>query len=999
MDNRQLQEILLASLSPHNDIRKHAEGVLASIEGNAGFLFSLLTLINDPTVQTGVRQSAAVFFKNLIKRRWNPEEDSEYARIIDSDREGVRTYLIDLLCSAPVDIQKQLSEAVAIIAKSDFPDNWQNLLPQLVGKLALNDIYVTKGVMITANSIMKRFRFANYSNAVNRDLFICLQQFQESLLATYKINGEFIAAAANDKDRLLVLMETHRLMSRIFFSLNWQEIPEYFEDHMAEWMTEFSKYLNYTNPLLIDPNETVEPGPVETLKAAIIENLNIYVSKYEEEFKDYLGPFTNTVWQLLLTVGAESKFDSLATCALKFLTSVSSKDMNKPLFTDEVLKAVIEQIVIRNVTATTFDEELFEDNPTDYIRKDMEGSDGDSRRRCAIELVRSLLKQFPAQITGLCVNYIGAMLEQYRAQMNWQAKDAALHLFLAVAVLSNSAAHGAVEINPNVNLVDIFTSHVVPEVNDGNVNARPIVKADAIKLLCMFRSQLPGPFLIGLLPNIIRHLSSESVVVQTYAAICVERFLTVKDKDHITGVMVPRITKENLMSQVNLLYTGLFTVLDNNDLPDNDYVMKCVMRTFTILEADILPVLPLLLTKLTQTLDRVCKNPINPHFNHYMFECIALLVRTACNPEQVAVAASCDQFEQCLFPPFQNILAQDVSEFIPYVFQVLALLLTARPERGGFSDAYKSLFVPLLSPVLWERKGNVPALTILFRAYIRTGFDQIVAMGKLEGVLGVFQKLLSLKATEQYAFQLIESLFAYGPLTTLRPYIPTIFNLFLMRMQEQMKQSQTPKFCRSFIHTMFYFAIVHGGKTLFEVLEAIGAGLSGNLVTSVMACNTSMCANLDKQSVGRIVLGGAGLLTESGIADNPVAWIALLKFVLTLASSALNIASVRDGGAAALAREALLLESEVEDEEAAARDFDSTYSKLAYVQIPDPVVGLDTNASIAAAFVNKLSHLFATRSVNAYADAVKLQLDVESRHTLLALLKMCEKDDLVRYFS
>ena len=72
--------------------------------------------------------------------------------------------------------------------------------------------------------------------------------------------------------------------------------------------------------------------------------------------------------------------------------------------------------------------------------------------------------------------YITHMLEQYRSTMNWKAKDAALHLVLAVAVMSTSANMGAGELNPNVNLLEIFNSHVLPEIHDLDVNARPIVK-------------------------------------------------------------------------------------------------------------------------------------------------------------------------------------------------------------------------------------------------------------------------------------------------------------------------------------------------------------------------------------------------------------------------------------------------------------------------------------------------------------------------------------------
>lgn len=52
----------------------------------------------------------------------------------------------------------------------------------------------------------------------------------------------------------------------------------------------------------------------------------------------------------------------------------------------------------------------------------------------------------------------------------------------------------------------------------------------------------------------------------------------------------------------------------------------------------------------------VLQNPSKPHFNHYLFEtlCVAIKITCRVNPEAVAT------FEQGLFPPFQDILQQDV---------------------------------------------------------------------------------------------------------------------------------------------------------------------------------------------------------------------------------------------------------------------------------------------------------------------------------------------------
>jgi len=576
-------------------------------------------------------------------------------------------------------------------------------------------------------------------------------------------------------------METHRLINRVFFALNWIDLPEYFEDNMPTWMGEFAKVLSYKNPLLVDDSEDSEPGLIEQVQAAVVDNISLYVTKYEEEFAPYLGTFTQLVWQRLMEVSAQPKFDVLATSLIKYLTSVCSKEMNRHLFTDAVLTEIVSNIVVRNLTATELDEELFEDNPTDYIRKDMEGSDQDTRRRCAVELVRGLQKFFGEKVSQLCIGYIGSMLETYQATQSWQAKDAALHLVLAVSVKA-TVNQAATEINPYVNVLEIFNTHVMPEVHDPNVNARPIVKADAIKMLCLFRELFPKEMLLSLLPYMVAHLASSQVVVQTYAAICIDKFLSIRDKPAAaagggaaaggiggvggmlaavaSGPGTPRLSDEDVAPMLQQLLASLFAVLENPTLPENDYVMRAIMRVLSVSGPRVGPFTQLVLQKLTLTLERVCKNPVNPHFNHYLFESISLLVRSSCSATQQPdmAEALCNEFERLLFPPFQSVLQLDVTEFTPYVFQVFALLLSFRPPPAGSnaalvasasasaaSPAYKALFTPLLSPVLWERRGNVPALSDLFRAYIGKAMADVLAGQHLMGVLGVFQKLLASK--------------------------------------------------------------------------------------------------------------------------------------------------------------------------------------------------------------------------------------------------------------
>merc|ERR1712050_27561 len=105
--------------------------------------------------------------------------------------------------------------------------------------------------------------------------------------------------------------------------------------------------------------------------------------------------------------------------------------------------------------------------------------------------------------------------------------------------------------------------------------------------------------------------------------------------------------------------------------------------------------------QLAEKLIAVSKNPSKPHFNHYLFESLCIAVRSTCKVQPDAVGS----FESGLFPAFEQILTADVQEFIPYVFQIMSLLLEM--HKTSVPEPYMQLLPFLITPVLWERPGNI----------------------------------------------------------------------------------------------------------------------------------------------------------------------------------------------------------------------------------------------------------------------------------------------------
>lgn len=826
----QLRVVLTQTLSPDASTRREAEKHLSGAKATPGHPLEILRIVaSSDAADAAVRQAAAIHFKNVVKKGWDEsaEDGTDGIIISQGDRNLIKSHLVELMCTVPPQIQSQCSEAISLIALVDFPSKWDNLLPELVQKFNSPDPNVVAGVLVTANSIFKRFRYTQRSDGLYTDILYVLKILQAPLLTLFKTIGVATEAYRNDANQLRPRFAALRTISRIFFSLNWQDLPEYFEDHMGEWMAEFEKYLVYENPLLTDEDEESESSPIDVLQTAVIDNLMLYANKDEEPFIPFLGKFTSLVWNLLLKVSSYPKHDTLATTSIKFLSSLVSKKMHMDLFKDEgTLRQIISKIVIPNLMIREVDEEKFEDDPQEYILGDMEGNDTESRRKCSQALLKAMCRQFEDQTTIICTEHITSMLNEFQSDPSnkWVAKDVAIHLMMGVSIQLESATHGVSSVNSKVNIMEFFSSNILTELQETNQAVRPMLKATAIKFVTTFRAQFTKEHLLALMPLLTPHLSSSSIVVHTYAASAIEKIFTIK-QEISPGVRKTIITGGDIQRYLEPLFTGLFTIIDNPNINENEYIMKCVMRSLQLAKDDIVQITQIVLEKLTAALARVAKNPRNPQYNHYLFESIAVLVRSVCSQNSDYTNA----FEGLLFPPFQTVLQMDVVEFTPYVYQVLAQILEFRAESTGLGDAYTMLLPPVITPTLWERKGNIPALTRLLTAYLQKGFSTIVSQGHLVGVLGVFQKLIASKSSEISGFELLRAIVQYVPAESLQEHFKGLLQILLMRLQH----GKTARYIRLVTDFFALFIGKYEFRTFNDLLDSIQPGLGIMLFTQV----------------------------------------------------------------------------------------------------------------------------------------------------------------------
>uniref|UniRef100_A0A8C9XHZ3 CSE1 chromosome segregation 1-like (yeast) n=1 Tax=Sander lucioperca TaxID=283035 RepID=A0A8C9XHZ3_SANLU len=393
---------------------------------------------------------------------------------------------------------------------------------------------------------------------------------------------------------------------------------------------------------------------------------------------------------------------------------------------------------------------------------------------------------------------------------NWKHKDAAIYLVTSLASKAQTQKHGITQANELVNLNEFFVNHILSDLKSSNVNEFPVLKADAIKYVMIFRSQLPKEQLLQAVPLLISHLQAESTVEHTYAAHALERLFTMRGSSNTT-----LITPAEMAPFTEQLLNNLFKALALPGSAENEYIMKAIMRSFSLLQEAIVPYIPTLIGQLTHKLLLVSKNPSKPHFNHYLFESLCLSVRITCKANPTTVSS----FEEALFPVFTEILQNDVQEFLPYVFQVMSLLLEI--HSNSIPSSYMALFPHLLQPVLWERTGNIPPLVRLLQAYLQKGGASIAgsAADKIPGLLGVFQKLIASKANDHQGFYLLNSIIEDMPPESITQYRKQIFILLFQRLQS----SKTTKFIKKlFICRTLMFGMVLEKIIIPEVQKVSG---------------------------------------------------------------------------------------------------------------------------------------------------------------------------------
>ncbi|KAH0831109.1 armadillo-type protein [Lanmaoa asiatica] len=756
--------LLSASLQPTS--RKQAEQQLNQLTAQHGFLPHLLALVLDPAPDRAVRLAGGIYLKNVAKLRWEedvaplPEQDKVTLRA------QLIPAMIALSHPADKGIRAQIAESVALIAELDFPSKWPDLIDQLVLSLSPTEYNINLGVLETAHSIFRHWRSQVRSDELYTEVNLVLDRFITPFLELFRQSATLLLGTP--PPNLDVVTQAQTLLAEIFYDFTCHDLPPAIEDAHDEFFAPttgwFQRFLTWDPPELrgrcpCRPDRAIPSLPAR-LKTVIFEITELYIKLYPDQLakSPAIEHFVQTVWQLVGSNNLPSVADdNLVSQALRFISTAIRSGYYKQLFSSrDIISSLVQGVAVPNVSLRTHDLEQFEDDPLEFIRLDLAlpsgggvggagggvgglGGEASTRRQAAADVLQALVGSgYRTETTEIVGAWIRTGLEEYGrdAEANWRAKDSAVYLLGAIATEASTSQHGVTSINAQVDVVKFFSDHVFQDLQAAQGTVHPILQVDAIRFLLTFRNQVGGrpvfrraptiddrrcaqltkEQLLAVLPLLIKHLTSDNYVAYTYAAITIDRILFIKKE---TQLLFTHADVQNFAAD---LLNAVLTKIEGAGTPEkaaeNDHLMKCAMRVIVTARQTLTPVYQQILQRLVSILGTISKNPSNPNFDQYIFESISALMRFVVH----GTPATLSTFEQALFGPFTFILQQDIDrtcallspipithalsdpEYIPYVFQILAQMLSL--HTTGVPTEYRALLPFLLTPCLLATKGE-----------------------------------------------------------------------------------------------------------------------------------------------------------------------------------------------------------------------------------------------------------------------------------------------------
>jgi exportin-2 (importin alpha re-exporter) len=647
--------------------------------------------------------------------------------------------------------------------------------------------------------VFKRYRHEERSDDLWADLKLILSQSVQPMLAlTHMLTGQLPQLQGN-KAAVTGHVKCITLLVKIFHSMCAQDFAAQIEESMQNWMGLVHTLLtmDWLAPMYAQADDDDDVNELLHMRKACMGALNLFASRYQEEFAAFMPPLVKVVWELANAAPGGGYADEYVSSLMKFLAIIARSRDHAVVDGDSVMPAIVRAVVVPNVIMRASDVERFDDDGSEYMQRDLLGADIHTRRKAAADLLKAFNTHREQAVCALGMESIQTLMQRAAAGAvdTVQLKEAAISIMIAIGITSSSEVTGTVTVSPHIDSMSFFQQAIMPELQPvtGGAAPSPILVAAALKFIVSFRQTLGSMNLPAVLGLITPHLSNPHYVVHTYAAFAITRMLDTKVPNAAGGAAQPLINSASFAPFFGATVQGLVAVLQSPVSKENEYAMRCLMRVVIVTGSAALPHARELVTFLNAVVIEILKQCRNPLFPYYVFETLAAFLRFVCGSDAGLVAA----FTQAFMPQYALIKSEATAEaMLPYAWQIFSMLVQRTP--APLPPHLAAEFPLFFNPELWSNRSNVPAMVRVLSSFVSQDANSLLQGDGMTKLLGLIQQLVSKKSSDDQGMLLLCTVFNAVPFANLQQYAQGIFHVLLGRLQAD----KTVKYNRLFLNAL-----------------------------------------------------------------------------------------------------------------------------------------------------------------------------------------------------
>ncbi len=717
-----------------------------------------------------MRVSASVFLKNYIADYFY---DSSYKAILNKDKimnETLKNYfkenILTLMLNVENSILPHIIEMIKIVVQNanGYLIIWPKLMDFIGEILEKHDSSKSRHIYDLITKIIKRYHIESKSDSLFREIIytmdkICKPMTDDAINIIKFFNNYDNNNSSNNEIMTQCLQMMNKIMS-IFYSLNYQDFPEFFEDHLTEWIT-------ILNDTLLLPNKTADISKIDPsfrdmilkVKAKTLKNINLYYSNYYEDIEQFAQGLCSSVWTLMCkSIIVTDGYSKLMKELLDFFKSGFQMGKFGNLKIEQI-NQIFEYIISPNLSMTLQEKQDFEENPVEFMKIEFEEYDMSSNKYYSINLLQIIISNFPEVNKNIIVPKIAALLNDYNIDKNknWNNKILAINLLFASCIKTFAQRFGVTELNSNSLYTDIdslINEIFLKEFKD--YNSPVIIQVYSLKFLSTFRLQITDKNKLGqiilLLIDILNKCCEET---QNACLLCLDLIINMKDLQTRKSSTEEIINNENIF---NSLISSLLNFISKNT---NIFAMRCFFRTLKLTEDKKLQNLAdSINNSMDAILKLIIKNSQIDEFNFYFFETCALIMKKFCiknNMNNTCDLTLIKNFQNALQSDLNLILQNNITDLLGYSFQIFAFYLFLTNDNNNF---YQNILNNILTnDKMWDI--NMQYLYPPSIDYIKVILITNKQFCENEQIINLLFKIcqtLMENKSFNYAFQLIEYL-------------------------------------------------------------------------------------------------------------------------------------------------------------------------------------------------------------------------------------------------